>query len=265
MGYTKKIERDGQDATKIFDNRSLAVDYRTLIPVIKKGMKVLDIGCGTGSISRDIADLVGPGGTVVGLDNSEIFIQSGRESYRETKNLILIHSDMFDFETDKKFDLVIAARMVQWLNDPKAALFKMKSFLKPGGKMSILDYNHLELKWVPHPPESMKQFYKIFLKWRADAGMHNEIADELPDLMKEIGLVAIEHLNSDEHYNRNRPDFLAKVGIWSKVAGSGQMVNEGYLDDMLRLKAIKEYNEWVKNTAVSMTMKLCETRGQLAQ
>ena len=41
------------------------------------------------------------------------------------------------------------------------------------------------------------------------------------------------------------------------------MVSEGYLDNNLRLKAIKEYNEWVENKAISMTMKLNEVRGTL--
>jgi hypothetical protein len=40
-----------------------------------------------------------------------------------------------------------------------------------------------------------------------------------------------------------RSDFNSKVGIWSKVAGSKQMVEEGYLEDNLRRKAKEEYNE----------------------
>ena len=40
------------------------------------------------------------------------------------------------------------------------------------------------------------------------------------------------------------------------------MVEEGYLDNDLRLKAIEEYNEWVDNKAISMTMKLNEVRGR---
>ncbi|MEP7228814.1 MAG: hypothetical protein ABI691_01100 [Ginsengibacter sp.] len=99
------------------------------------------------------------------------------------------------------------------------------------------------------------------MKWRSDDGMNNGIADDLPNLMEEIGMVSIQKINSDEHYEKHRTDFNSKVGIWSKVAGSVQMVEEGYLDNNLRLKAIEEYNEWVENKAVSMTMKLNEVRG----
>ena len=261
MKSNKHIERDGQAAAKIFDNRSLNVDYSTLIPILKKGMSVLDVGCGTGSISKDIAKTIGKTGKVTGIDNTEKFIESGKSTYKRIKNLELIHCDLFDFESSQKFDLIVSARTLQWLSNPKDALLKMKSLLKINGIISILDYNHNNLEWNPEPPKSMKEFYKIFLKWRKEAGMNNGISDDLPNLMKEVGLVSVEKINSDEHYERHRTDFKSKVGIWSKVAGSVQMVEEGYLKNDLRLKAIEEYNKWVENEAISMTMKLSEVRG----
>ncbi|MDO6436649.1 class I SAM-dependent methyltransferase [Cyclobacterium sp. 1_MG-2023] len=263
MERNKPIEREAKASTKIFDDRSLKTDYRTLEPILKKGMAVLDVGCGTGAITKDIAKNVGNAGKVIGIDNTEKFIQSGRESDKDIENVNLVHCDLFDFETKEKFDLIVSARTLQWLNNPKEALSKMKSMLKPNGMISILDYNHNNLEWKPEPPESMKAFYVIFLKWRKDAGMNNEIADDLPDLMKEIGMVEIEKINSDEHYDKSRPDFKAKVGIWAKVAGLKQMVDEGYLEENLRLKAIEEYNEWIEIEAISMTMKLNEVRGKI--
>lgn len=262
MKDNKHIERDGQSATKIFDNRSLEVDYRTLSTILEQGMSILDVGCGTGSISKDIAGIIGNSGKVIGIDNTEKFIISGKETFKAVTNLELIHCDLFDFQPKEKFDLIVSARTLQWLSNPKEALIKMKSLLKPNGQISILDYNHNNLEWKPEPPQTMKEFYKTFLKWRKDAGMNNGIADDLPKLMEEIGMDSIVKINSDEHYERNRNDFNSKVGIWSKVAGSLQMVEEGYLDNNLRLKAIEEYDEWVENKAISMTMKLNEVRGK---
>lgn len=262
MKGNKHIERDGQEATKIFDNRSLEKDFRNLKSILREGMTVLDIGCGTGAISKDIAKVVGKNGKVLGIDNTEKFILSGQQSYQEIQNLKLIHVDLFEFEPQEQFDLIIAARVLQWLNNPKEALANMKSWLKPGGMVSILDYNHEDLAWKPSPPTSMQNFYDTFLKWRKDAGLNNRMANDLANIMKEIGFHSIEVINSDEYYNRSRSDFLPKVGIWSKVAGSMQMVEEGYLDNALRLKAIEEYNYWVENEAISMTMKLNEVRGR---
>jgi hypothetical protein len=73
----------------------------------------------------------------------------------------------------------------------------------------------------------------------------------------------VQKINSDEYYSKDREDFKSRVGIWSKVAASKQMVEEGYLDDGLRIRAIEEYNAWIENECVSMTMKLSEVRGML--
>ncbi|MEL6863182.1 MAG: methyltransferase domain-containing protein [Bacteroidota bacterium] len=264
MKTQKQIKRDGQKASAIFDNRSLDTDYRTLRPLLKTGLSVLDVGCGTGAISKDIAQVVGPGGKVVGIDKTSKFIEHGKQAYQAIANLELLAVDLFDFEPQEGFDLIVAARALQWFSHPKEALLKMKTLLKPNGQLSILDYNHNQLEWQPQPPKSMLSFYQTFLKWRADAGMNNGIAADLPEMMKEVGFHSISVLPSNEHYERSRADFQSKVGIWSKVAGSTQMVEEGYLEDDLRRKAIEEYNDWVAHSAVSMTMKLSEVRGRIA-
>jgi len=259
----KNIDRDHQTTNKIFDNRSLATDYPTVIPLLKKGLHVLDAGCGTGAISRDIAHLVGPDGSVTGIDNTEKFIVSGRESYGETANLELIFSDLFSYQPAQKFDLIVSARTLQWLSNPKEALIKLKSFLKPGGQLSILDYNHEELEWIPEPPKSMQLFYQTFLKWRADAGMNNRIADDLEEYFAETGFQSIEVYESNERYTRDNANFLQRIGIWSKVAASKQMVEEGYISDELRLSAIEDYDKWIEKEAKQMTMKLKEVRGRV--
>ena len=262
MKGNKHIERD-ENATKIFNDRNLAKDYRNLTQILQPGITVLDIGCGTGSISKDIANNIGANGKVIGIDNTESFIKSGQEFYQSVSNLELIAVDLFDYNPDIKFDLIVSARTLQWLSNPQEALLKMKSLLKPNGQISILDYDHTNLIWNPLPPESMQEFYKTFLKWRQDAGMNNKIAEDLPTLLKEAGFESIEKINSDETYNNDDADFKSKIGIWSKVAGSSQMVEEGYLKDELRLKAIEEYNNWIETSALSMTMKLNEVRGKL--
>jgi ubiquinone/menaquinone biosynthesis C-methylase UbiE len=115
MAVNKHIQRD-QEATKIFDARSLANDYKHLAEILESGMNVLDVGCGTGSISKDIACIVGVKGKVTGIDNTEKFILSGQKSYQSVSNLELISIDLFDFNPEEKYDLIISARTLQWLS-----------------------------------------------------------------------------------------------------------------------------------------------------
>ena len=114
----------------IFNQRSLEKDFRTLIPSIKKNMHVLDVGCGTGAISAGIAKLVGSSGSVTGIDHTAYFIVNGKLAFAEVKNLTLIEADIFNFETEHKYDLIVAARVLQWLSSPQEALKKNEIITK---------------------------------------------------------------------------------------------------------------------------------------
>jgi ubiquinone/menaquinone biosynthesis C-methylase UbiE len=258
----KHIKRD-PDVNKIFDARNLDNDYATLKSLLKPGMQVLDVGCGTGAISKDIAKKVGPQGHVTAIDNTEHFIISGKETYSDVENLELICTDLFELDTDKKFDLIVTARTLQWLSTPVQALEKMKSMLKPGGWLSVLDYNHTAIEWQPEPPASMLVFYAAFLRWRNDAGMNNRVADDAAGYFEELGIKSIKVFDADQTYKKGESDFVSKIGIWSQVAQSTQMVDEGYITNQQRLQAIEDYDNWIATDAEQMVMKLKETRGQV--
>jgi ubiquinone/menaquinone biosynthesis C-methylase UbiE len=247
----------------VLDNRSLENDYATLLPLLKKGLRVLDVGCGTGAITRGIAEKVGETGTVIGIDSSAHLIESAQNYHSEVPNLTFIHIDLLEYEPNKIFDLVVCARTLQWLEHPKLAIAKMKTMLSPHGQLSVLDYNHKGLEWKPKPPKSMVQFYKAFLNWRKDANMDNEIAKKLPDYFQTLGFKQITTCNANEVSKKTDPDFLQKASIWSKVAASRgvQMVADGYITDEARLQAIEEYDVWIANEAMYMVMKLSSVHG----
>jgi ubiquinone/menaquinone biosynthesis C-methylase UbiE len=228
-------------------------------------MRVLDVGCGTGAITSGIAEMVGENGSVTGIDNSEHLIAKGKDYYQHVPNLELITTDLFKYDPKEKFDLVVSARVLQWLSNPEKALLKLKDFLNPGGQISILDYNHKAIEWQPQPPESMFRFYNAFLDWRSDAGMDNEIADHLPDYFNRLKFHSIEIFTANEISKRTDEDFLHKIAIWSKVAElrGPQMVESGFISDHDRIKAIEDYDLWMNNNAELMILKLAEVRAKI--
>ena len=252
---------------EILESRSLQNSYASLIPLLKKGWRVLDVGCGTGAIAAGIAERVGAQGYILGIDRSDHLISTGKKNYSAVKNLELREADLFKFSPDKKFDLVISARVLQWLSNPQEALVKFKDFLIPGGIVSILDYNHSCLEWQPSPPLSILRFYQSFLNWRSDAGMDNEIADHLQDYFARAGFQNVEKNNAKELYQKGEENFLDKIGIWSTVAATRglQMVQGGYITEEERIQTISEYNTWMKEKAEHMIMHLHEVRGEMHQ
>lgn len=258
----KFIDRKDQQANKIFERRTLSSDYRTIIPLLSPGMEILDVGCGTGTLTNEVASYIGDG-TITGLDNTQSFIDSGNEHYGSTQNLNLVCNNIFDYQPPHPFDLIITARTMQWLSDIPRALGLFKSWLKPGGQISILDYNHTAIEWNPAPPESMLKFYHTFLKWRADAGMNNRVADEVAALLQEAGFHSVQVINADQTYKKGEANFDTNLAIWNKVAQSRQMVTEGYISDELRLQAIAEYSQWIETEATSMTLKMNDVRAKV--
>ena len=262
-GKARKRAVMPKGSAPILENRTVQNDYRTILPLLIPGINVLDVGCGSGTMSADMALITGEQGRVIGLDNSVHLIERGKELYSHVNNLELICANIFEYEVDQHFDLVTAARVLQWLPKPGTGIAKLISFLRPGGVLSVLDYDHNGIEFSPAPPDSMQYFYDKFLEWRSDAGMNNSMAIDLPDLFQKAGLTEIEVLQANQTYNKGEKDFSFKAGIWSDVAASRgiQLVEEGYIEESDRMLAITEYNKWVRNKALSMTLKLNDVRG----
>lgn len=256
-------ERAKLNDSGIIDSRRLANSHRRLAEILKPGMTVLDIGCGTGAISSGIAEAVGPDGRVVGIDNNPELIEKARHNYNQIPGLTFETGDIYDLPFNEEFDIVTSARVLQWLSNPQDALKQMVQSVKRNGIILVLDYNHTKIKWEPEPPESMKGFYHAFLNWRSDAGMDNEIADHLKAMFKKEALTDIDVTIQSEVTDRKDETFQTSISIWASVAESRgvQMVNDGYITETQRLEAVIDYQDWVKNEAESQTMYLLAVEG----
>ncbi|UTA68334.1 trans-aconitate 2-methyltransferase [Emticicia sp. 21SJ11W-3] len=247
-----------QGANKVLDRRTVENSYSSLIPLLQEGLSVLDVGCGSGSITAGVARQVGPNGKVVGIDFSEHLINMATKNYAHLNNLSFEVSDINTYNPDHKFDLVIAARTLQWVSNPAEVVSNMVNLLKPGGRISILDYNHTRIEWTPQPPQSMLDFYEAFLNWRADAGYDNAIADNLPAIYKDLGLDSVTIVEQHEMSRVGEESFKGDAQIWSVVAETrgNQVVKDGFISEEVRLKAIQDYNTWIADKAQAMKLYL---------
>jgi trans-aconitate methyltransferase len=173
-------------------------------------------------------------------------------------------ADVYTYAPEALFDVVASARTVQWLAPPYDALYRMAGFLKPGGVLSVLDYNHEKINWQPAPPASMLHFYEAFLRWRADAGMQNDIADRLAIYFEQLGLREIGVTTESEVTSRTDPSYATKMSIWAKVAElrGPQLVADGYLTEAERLAALHDYTTWMDTEGDRMEMYLLAVEGR---
>lgn len=263
MVKDKAMERAKLTNTAVIDNRTLESSHKRLAEILKPGMTVLDVGCGTGAITSGIAELVGPNARVVGVDNNPALIEKARQTYKNLPNLSFEIADIYNLPFHGEFDIVTSARVLQWLSKPKDALNQMIQSTKENGRVLVLDYNHTKIAWKPEIPETMKTFYKAFLQWRSDAGMDNEIADRLQHLFKEAGLTNIKISQQNENTKQDDHDFHDHITIWANVTQikGKQMIQDGAITEDKLEQAQRDFSEWIKACAKSQTMYLLAIEG----
>jgi len=99
----------------------------------------LDVGCGDGRITAELAKLV-PQGSVLGIDAAPGMIEFASRNFASS-NLQFLHSTAEEAQLpEQKYDAVVSFSCFHWLKDPASAIRRLSSSLKPGGSFLVLTY-----------------------------------------------------------------------------------------------------------------------------
>jgi 2-polyprenyl-3-methyl-5-hydroxy-6-metoxy-1,4-benzoquinol methylase len=143
-----------------------------LLPELQSGMKLLDVGCGPGSITRGLAALLAPG-EVVGVDLSEETLVSARQEALERglSNLSYRVASVYELPfADGAFDVVFAHQVLQHLREPAAALREMQRVVRPGGLVAVRDVDWGTVAYWPEDPW-LDRFMQVHVQtWRENGG-----------------------------------------------------------------------------------------------
>ena len=126
-----------------------------LLPRLAPDARVLDVGCGPGTITADLAARV-PGGDVTGIDAAaDVLAQARQEAERRgLRNVRFDTGDVYRLGfADGTFDVVHAHQVLQHLTDPVAALREMRRVCRPGGLVAARDGDYGGFFWFPGEPE----------------------------------------------------------------------------------------------------------------
>jgi ubiquinone/menaquinone biosynthesis C-methylase UbiE len=125
-----------------------------LLPHLRPGLDLLDVGCGPGTITVDLALAVAPG-RVLGVDRSAEVLHKAAELAvaRDAGNAVFEQADAYDLPyAAGSFDVVHAHQVLQHLADPVAALREMRRVCKPGGVVAARDGDYTAMTWYPADP-----------------------------------------------------------------------------------------------------------------
>lgn len=134
-----------------------------LLEELSPGMDLLDVGCGPGTITAGLADLLQPG-KVTGLDAAEEVIGQARRDHAPSRsNLSFQVGDAYRLDfSDGAFDVVHAHQLLQHLSDPRAALAEMRRVAKAGGLVAVREADYGAMTWFPANErlETWRQLYR---------------------------------------------------------------------------------------------------------
>jgi SAM-dependent methyltransferase len=124
--------------------RTVANSAAYLIPELSAGGVLLDVGCGPGTITVDLARRLAPG-RVVGIDASSDIVEraAGLAADEGTRNATFQVGDVYALDfPDASFDIVHAHQVLQHLIDPVAAMAEIRRVLRPGGVFAARDVDY---------------------------------------------------------------------------------------------------------------------------
>jgi len=120
-----------------------------LLPHLKPHMRILDVGCGPGTITADLAGYV-PRGHVTGIDAAPEIIEQASDLTRDHANIDFTTGNVYALDyPDATFCVVHAHQVLQHLSDPVRALREMRRVTKPGGLIAARDSDYGAMVWYP--------------------------------------------------------------------------------------------------------------------
>lgn len=121
---------------------------------IGPGMKVLDLGSGTGAVAFAAAEIVGPTGRVLGVDLQEtpVATATANGAALGLDNVSFVQGDLNTWTTDEPFDAITGRLITMYLPDPGRVIHRLASYVRPGGVVLLQEFSISSVRQVPETP-----------------------------------------------------------------------------------------------------------------
>jgi len=154
---------------------------------IRPGMSVLDLGSGAGDVAMLLAEMVGPSGSVIGLDLDHDATQHARERAVAARfnNVSFVHSDFAHYRPDAPLDAIVGRLVLLYQADPSAALVPLTQHLRSGGIVAFIE------PWFQTPagPDStVKTMATLVVETLRRSGAHVDLGPRLHLVFQAAGL-----------------------------------------------------------------------------
>ncbi len=216
------------------------------------GQTLLDLGCGPGYCTKELAFIAGEHGKVIGIDKSEHFIEHLQKTaalYHLNIEAIASNFDAMQLAAES-IDGMYCRWALAWIPNPEEILQKVLTALKPGGKMVIHEYYDWSLLQTEPKKEGLSKAIAMALKSFKDSENEIDIGRHLPSIVSNLGMKVVGY----------RP--MAKIATpaasvwqWPKTFFQSyfpRLVATKYLTKEEVKQALSELDELEKNPGASI-------------
>jgi SAM-dependent methyltransferase len=198
---------------------------------IGAGMHVLDLGTGLGHVAFRVAELVGPDGSVIGIDQAAPLLEVAEERRRASgaDNVRFLEADVRAFAPDDPIDAVVGRLILFHLPDAVEILRHHAEALRPGGLVLAIDFDVGSARAEPATPLVTKVCGWVDAAFR-QAGAQPTVGARLALLLRDAGLGDVQTFGVQRYL---APDDPAGPAMLAAVAGAlaGPIAAAGIADE----------------------------------
>jgi SAM-dependent methyltransferase len=156
---------------------------------IGEGARVIDVGCGVGETTRLLARIVGPAGSVIGVDHDAASLEEAERAAADAglSNVSFQQRELPDIELDTPVDALAGRLILIHLDDPASMLAQLIRYVRPGGIVAFQEITVSRARSVPEVP-LMTECIEWLTAGLAQAARNADIGDQLPAVFRRAGL-----------------------------------------------------------------------------
>jgi SAM-dependent methyltransferase len=199
-----------------------------VLPLIDRGDRVIDVGCGPGSITLGLAQVAGQV-TGVDVDDAEFADARAYAATHDIDNVKFLEGSIYELDLpDASMDACTLFAMLETLDEPLAGLAEVRRVVKPGGVVGASSIEYAGL--ILHGPDEplLRRFYELRLQlWDAQGDVHYHRGRELRGLLSAAGFEDVEaHLR---YFSYGTEERVRTFGL----GRAADCRDEGYVDGLV--------------------------------